>query len=319
MCKLQVNIYNRVILVFTIKVYFSFKLTPDSTDNQLRYFMRKLNSHLVIFLLISALNFVLFSCNWEWEDSTKQRRPDIDNTNVSIKVTVQKISEDTQHIQIIRKEDGDTSSRCIGIIFPKSFDKKNASYLFEDTYVVSGTKYSYMTRYMDKNGEYIESNWTDPYEAKFGATEKSVLKYTIPTTVKVKFSATDFSLNFENGSDILYPSGITDFDILYKAGIIINSPDNSQIFPISSDKLNGNELISLKGLLPESYYGKELTLGGLVGIRTETVSETDETPIRVYFTDASDLVLYEKSKKIDSFVVSSDGGTDGFDYSLPSE
>ncbi len=273
--------------------------------------------NILILLLCSSF---FFSCHFNWESEENKNRPDIDNSSsASIKVTLQKLSNDTEYINVYRKDSAEDTYYPIGIVYPAGFDSYNTSYLFEDFFVLKDHKYSYMARYTNKDGSVYTTNWTDsyPYNVSSGPDSYSVFKYSVPNT-KITFDDTDNTLKFQaiSGSITLTePSGISEFSTNFVPALIITTSSKAQTFALTNTIITTSEKINLRGLLPEGYYDTDLTITGLLGQRTE--KNEDDVTMRVYWTLPTSIPVYKGESSIDSFSVSSEIGDNGLDYSNP--
>lgn len=307
--------------------------------------MKKYISLFSIIFLTTLFSLTTFSCNWEFEDPAGEKRPDIDNTKNSIKITAHKISDDIEYINIYRQlvSEANSAPVCIGMMYPSEYDEKNDSYMFEDFYLEAGKTYKYKLRYYDKvTKEYQPTEWTEEQKALFGE--------------KQTYLSTDANLKYENDSLILegkYLSKDLVQEGFYPA-VVLKAGNDSQVFAFEKTYLNAEEndstdenensedqapgddgesddkydafvyedtdsaqyYIGLLKTLPANFFNKEVEIVGIVAQKIDTKKYPDSTEKtkRIYWLEPETLITKKGDTTKTSFVIESQAGTNGYDY-----
>lgn len=283
--------------------------------------MTKKFSLISIILVSMALTiFSISACKIEAVDESLIKRPDIDSHNSSFKITVKKISDDTDYINVYRIDKSNTNDVLnIGVIFPKNFDNSNTSYIFEDIYVIRDASYKYMIRYHSKDGTYQSSEWTDYYEASFSTvTDKTNFQFTMIDN-EITFTPNNGTLLFpknpdSENSNVKKPDEITDAEPM----MALKTDDGAILFSLGKNQYDSEETtaIDLKTTLPDSYFDKEITVLGLVAQKKDLNSKSKV--MRLYWSEPTELKI--SGGKNNVIKVSKDiGSEDVYDYSNPSE
>lgn len=283
--------------------------------------MRKYIRNIAAIVLFSALNIVLFtSCIGEPTDSDNEVRPDVEISNSSVTIAIQKISNDTKYINVYRKDTTTKKVLNIGIIFPKNFDSNTQTYIFEDSNVVKDLSYSYMVRYCNKNDAYVNTDWSKAKKVTFGSSSADNLIYTVDA--QLNYTANDKSLQIikKDGSTditITEPSDITDFTTKYKPALAFETADAAKVISITDKQLDGTEKISLIGFLPEDFLNTEVTIIGLIGQCVEYKEKSTTEAKRVYWTAPTPIKVKDSSNN--TIQIDTTTNNDGYDYSYPTE
>ena len=240
-----------------------------------------------LFCIISALLcFSLLGCKLKVEEEKEElvQKPDLRNIDGRVTLIIPKINSKTYYINIYRK-DG-SNEEIVGVIYPKEIPSEDITYDFIDKLVIENEEYKYQIRYHDSDGFHY-SDWSDELKVQniTGAYPAgTVLVYGLENTnTKFQFSETDFTLKVIHGA-ITAPSAITNFSTDYIPALVIKSGSDIRAFEIKTDPedfLNGTNPISMRGLLPNDFKDKDISIVGLVGETKEYINpaETDETKL----------------------------------------
>lgn len=299
--------------------------------------MKKITSLLLIAVTLFLILTSFIGCDIFNGEDFEDNRPDIENTATGIKISPKRLNDDTEYINIYRREylgekDGKPSYGPvynIGLLYPSEFDKNNASYMYEDLYVVAGKSYEYRARYYDSFEEdYYTSPWTEAFTTLCGKSFDSDLI----------FSAGQAFLAFEESP---YPNiklcnsnTITNFDTLKAEGfslaLALSTDVETQIFKLEDQFISGDVSLNLLTFLPVDFYKKgeefkDITVVGLVGQKIETNKVENDQGIeieknkRIYWTLPVAISVVQGSQPCTSFKVETHSGENGFDFSIPTD
>lgn len=293
-------------------------------------FLNKYKFSSLLFSFMLSI-FIFTSCDFEFTDS-KLNRPDVEAIQSGIAITIQKENSDCDYINLYRAEktiDEKLDFKKIGIIFPKAFNDKNDSYLFEDTTVIKGKSYVYYARSYDSKEGYFPSNITNPIKAENGLPED--------TNISELMFQTNFTFKYDEIEKTISPT--TNIELLsnpylpdYNTALVVSKveKDNegnkiitrTQSFLLSDETLIANDGISILTLLPEDFLSSGFIIEGLIGQKIEYKlydpnDITSESNIcRVYWTDLAPVTVQDKNNlPIEEIRIETQYGADGFDYS----
>ena len=264
--------------------------------------------------LIAILSITVFSCNIKIEDSELFDKPLVNVTAKQVTLIIPKMSNDTDYINVYRRDKQNDKVINIGIIYPDAIENDGKNYSYIDELVKKGHSYDYRTRY-HTNGEYFYSEWSDNIEIKttynFYA-DADVLLYK-PGSAYLLYNKDDYSLTITG--TITEPSAIPNFSTEYFPMLIIKSKKATQVFKIPS--IADTYKIPLRTILPLDFMDTPITIEGLVGqknIYVDPDAPDDEKEAKtVIWTEpaAIDVQGAGSEKKI---TVKSQSGNEGLDY-----
>jgi len=281
-------------------------------------------NNLILFLAVSFF-FCFSSCNLAVE-SPLEKSLDIEESQKGFTIALTPISDYTDYINIFRK---DSSGKIvnIGLVYPEA-ELVNNVYVFEDTYLLKGEKYSYQARYHTTKGEYKKSAWSTKLEAKNGIETKALnpFNYGLKNT-KIIYDKIYNTLTLKG--DWTLPQNLSDFDN-FDTALVLSIPSKKITQAIQIQKIDSSNIseiatgkeIKLKDIIPESFYDVNFTVDGLMLFKKETVSASENKLRKVYCTEIAsflDFPIYDaetdtqlESKELN---VSLKYGEAGFDCS----
>lgn len=281
-------------------------------------------NNLILFLAVSFF-FCFSSCNLAVE-SPLEKSLDIEESQKGFTIALTPISDYTDYINIFRK---DSSGKIvnIGLVYPEA-ELVNNVYVFEDTYLLKGEKYSYQARYHTTKGEYKKSAWSTELEAKNGIETEALnpFNYGLENT-KIIYDKIYNTLTLKG--DWTLPQNLSDFDN-FDTALVLSIPSQKITQAIQIQKIDSSNIseiatgkeIKLKDIIPESFYDVNFTVDGLMLFKKETVSASENKLRKVYCTEIAsflDFPIYdaETSEEIpDSELnISLKYGEAGFDCS----
>lgn len=281
-------------------------------------------NNLILFLAVSFF-FCFSSCDLEVE-SPLEKSLDIEESQKGFTIALTPISDYTDYINIFRK---DSSGKIvnIGLVYPEA-ELVNNVYVFEDTYLLKGEKYSYQARYHTTKGEYKKSAWSTELEAKNGIETEALnpFNYGLENT-KIIYDKIYNTLTLKG--DWTLPQNLSDFDN-FDTALVLSIPSKKITQAIQIQKIDSSNIseissgkeIKLKDIIPESFYDVNFTVDGLMLFKKETVSASENKLRKVYCTEIAsflDFPIYDaetdtqlESKELN---VSLKYGEAGFDCS----
>ena len=281
-------------------------------------------NNLILFLAVSFF-FCFSSCNLEVE-SPLEKSLDIEESQKGFTIALTPISDYTDYINIFRK---DSSGKIvnIGLVYPEA-ELVNNVYVFEDTYLLKGEKYSYQARYHTTKGEYKKSAWSTELKAKNGIETEALnpFNYGLENT-KIIYDKIYNTLTLKG--DWTLPQNLSDFDN-FDTALVLSIPSQKITQAIQIQKIDSSNIseissgkeIKLKDIIPESFYDVNFTVDGLMLFKKETVSASENKLRKVYCTEIAsflDFPIYdaETDTKLESkeLNVSLKYGEAGFDCS----
>lgn len=263
-----------------------------------------------IFLAGIIAGSFLLSCNISITDEVELPKPTCEATGSSIIISLSQHSVDTEYINIYRQDVSNPLSLIenVGIIFPKSYDDDTRTYLFTDSLIFKDHIYKYYARYYDGH-EYLSTKWTEEITAIDGFTSADSTVYVINNAY---FSLNLSDYTFTVHGTISNPS-IPNFESDYKPAIILRTADSTQVFEV--DSISDGKVLSIKGIIPQSFYDKTIELVGICGQKKEHVNPEDNTSAfcRIIWTSPSLINIEDNANNL--FTISSSNGAKGYDYS----
>ena len=263
-----------------------------------------------VFLAGIIAGSFLLSCNISITDEVELPKPTCEATGSSIIISLSQHSVDTEYINIYRQDVSNPLSLIenVGIIFPKSYDDDTRTYLFTDSLIFKDHIYKYYARYYDGH-EYLSTKWTEEITAIDGFSSADSTVYVINNAY---FSLNLSDYTFTVHGTISNPS-IPNFESDYKPAIILRTKDATQVFEVES--ISDGKVISIKGIIPQSFYDKTIELVGICGQKKEHINpeDTESAFCRIIWTSPS--VINIEDNVNNSFTISSSNGVKGYDYS----
>ncbi|MBO4858598.1 MAG: hypothetical protein J5527_08790 [Treponema sp.] len=290
---------------------------------------------LILSGVLSSFLFSLLSCSFEITEKKRISDPDLTSTESGITVTLKNNNQDTLYVNIYRQDvteilnESSASSNpapteydCIGIVFPyeKSNSTSNATFVYEDNYIITGHKYRYSARLYSSTDGYTYTNWTPFFTAKNGllASDSTFYYY---TQAEHPFVYNEIAKTITVSGDIDKPTGLSEgtYEASFVPALVFQANDNRRVFQIES--LDVNSVIYLSSLLPLDFHDADIKLIGIVGQRvfSEKAPKSDVTKTqKVIWTSLCPIKLYDRNNlEIPNNVIhlTSEHGDDGFDYS----
>lgn len=274
--------------------------------------MKKRSSFFVF--LIAILSLSVFSCKIKIEDTELFDKPLVNVTSKQVTLIIPKMSNDTDYINVYRRDKKNDKIINIGIIYPDALENDGKNYSYIDELVKKGHSYDYRTRY-HTNGEYFYSEWSDNIEIKttynFYA-DSDVLVYK-PGSSYLLYNKDDYTLTITG--TITAPTAITDFSTDFTPMLIIKSKKVTQVFKIPS--IADTYKIPLRTILPLDFMDTPITIEGLVGQKNiyvdASVPDDERVTKTVIWTEPAAIEVQGagSEKKI---TVKSQSGNEGLDY-----
>lgn len=263
-----------------------------------------------IFLVGIIAGSFLLSCNISITDEVELPKPACEANGSTIIISLPQHSVDTEYINIYRQDVSNPLSLIenVGIIFPKSYGDDTKTYLFTDSLIFKDHNYKYYARYYD-GSEYLSTKWTDEVTAIDGYTSVSTTVYVV-NDAYISLSLSDYSFTLHG---TIYNPSIPNFESDYKPAIILRTKDATQVFEVES--IADGKVISIKGIIPQSFYDKTIELVGICGQKKERINpEDDESAFcRIIWTSPS--LIDIEDNETNSFLIPSSNGVKGYDYS----
>ena len=193
-------------------------------------------NNLILFLAVSFF-FCFSSCNLEVE-SPLEKSLDIEESQKGFTIALTPISDYTDYINIFRK---DSSGKIvnIGLVYPEA-ELVNNVYVFEDTYLLKGEKYSYQARYHTTKGEYKKSAWSTELEAKNGIETEALnpFNYGLENT-KIIYDKIYNTLTLKG--DWTLPQKLSDFDN-FDTALVLSIPSKKITQAIQIQKIDSSNI-----------------------------------------------------------------------------
>ncbi len=285
--------------------------------------------------VLSSFLFSLLSCSFEITEKKRISDPDLTSSEAGITITLKNNNQDTLYVNIYRQDvteilneslasanPASTEYDCIGIVFPyeKSNSTSNATFVYEDNYVIAGRKYRYCARLYSSVDGYTYTKWTPFFTAKNGLlgsdstfyyytqAEQSLVYNEISKTIKV-------AGEFDNPKGL--PEGT--YEASFTPAFVFQANESRRVFEIES--LEVDSVIYLSSLLPLDFHDADIKFIGIVGqkVFSEKSPKDNTTKTqKVIWTTLCPVKLYDKNNlEIPNNVIhlASEHGADGFDFS----
>lgn len=274
--------------------------------------MKKRSSFFVF--LIAILSLSVFSCKIKIEDTELFDKPLVNVTSKQVTIIIPKMSNDTDYINVYRRDKKNDKIINIGIIYPDALENDGKNYSYIDELVKKGHSYDYRTRY-HTNGEYFYSEWSDNIEIKttynFYA-DSDVLLYK-PGSTYLLYNKDDYSLTITG--TITAPTAITDFSTDFTPMLIIKSKKATQVFKIPS--IGNGDKIALRSFLPLDFMDTPITIEGLVAQKNIYVDASvpdDELVTKTVIWTEPAAIEVQGAGSEKKITVKSQSGNEGLDY-----
>lgn len=276
--------------------------------------MKKTEISLFICAFLSVL--MLFGCKWEVKDNKYLDRPDVVvDTDLDVfEIRGKYINSNTASITILRQnvDSSEQEIERVAVIFPKNIEDTNdQTFSYKDEKVLTNKYYRYYLIFSNDDGTRNRTEWSDKKKLTSGGADSAdKLKY---DTSSFHYVFDNFTLTAVSAFTAPDNSVITDIND-YNPALVFAAGDRIQVFEITNINV-----VDLKSLLPEYYFGKQVQLLGIVGqraIENSTSAEIKEirwtniAPVTVKNSSLDTLEYLDLKQKF--------GTTDGYDYSLTS-
>lgn len=283
------------------------------------------------FLFLTAiLIFSATACNIINIDNkdpvTTIEAPATDRTTSGITITPStKNAAGIQYMNIFRYEvttdDGfaeivEGSERNIGEIYVKN--QNNSAWIFVDYYTSDSKLYQYYIRYKNEH-QYLKSETTKTIRGVKENGEKVITNNDEEAaTFPIQLDEGQYVLSLDS-TLITMPS--TDFtDEYFSVMVAIDNDVETLLFKMTEDQANQKYTLSLRNVLPRTFFDTKLKVKYVVGQRVDSKTngqKPQETPdyYRYHWTDPYPTLLYKDGNSIDDFIIySSLGDLDPADF-----
>lgn len=273
------------------------------------YIMKKVTSFVFILLtLLTVLGITVFSCKLKIEDEELYDKPGVRTVNNDrVMVTIPKMSSDTEHINIYRRDKANNNVVTIGLLYhPEALENDNKNYIFEDTLVLKSHKYDYRARYKI-SGKYYKTEWSSSVTVSDGIPATQTIKYTTSGARLIYSRDSSHTLTIDG---TITPPSFTGFSTGgYVPMLIVEGGGKSQTIRLGSTITSGT-VISLPNILPPSFKNKNIKIKGIVG---QTEFPRNGTTKGIKWTEPASIdVVNAGSDRILNIPTNTSG--DGTDY-----
>lgn len=285
--------------------------------------MKKTSKSLILFSLAMALLSVtvLSACKMNITDNKFLTRPDVEIYGNSIVLHGSYVNSNTEYINVYRQdvtESKDSEIFRIGVIFPKGFNKENQTFSFYDENIYYGKKYRYYVRFVEKEGEKNRTDWSEEIQNtsdSLHTTADGSYGYSVGDGAYI-YNPTTFTLT--TTASFTPTSLIANYSTNYKPALIFKANDVIQTYEIED-----LQSISLKELLPQSFYFADISLLGIVGQQKvyAEAKEGEEPELKYIIWTPLTAIKVKNStgNELKTFRIEPQYGESGFDYSIDSD
>lgn len=278
-----------------------------------------------IFFSLFTISFlfacVIFGCKFSDEDDLLSA-PSIEVTSDGkINVSREKLSDSTKYVNVDRISSQSNSEIVrIGTIYPEYVTE--SILIFDDSLVYSGITYMYRFVYVDSDGSKYPTDWSNARKAENSLTSDNT-SFSYDTSSKsITYVVADYTLRLDDtltapdSSDTAIDSRLAE----YEPAVILSTSTESRAFPLESS--SSGTILSLKNVLPESFYDTAITLKGITGTY-EKADVSEENVAVIYWLEPASIQLNlestiddttETKENLESFTISSLLGDGGIEY-----
>lgn len=160
-----------------------------------------------------------------------------------------------------------TEGDIIGLIYPDQYPNDEV-YIFIDELSARPGKYCYRVRYTNSDDDYSYTKWSDPID--FSASSNMGLTYEL--ILKDNTIDLDGAYNLKLGAKTEWEDDVasnfkTDFSKIYLA-LKCSKENQAYLFPLNQGQADADVSIPLSTIIPLNWYDKEVTVQGLVAVKT---------------------------------------------------